>query len=144
MAYVGRTFDSLRGLLDYLDDIVVGEKPLPERSHGLDGKTLIINNGADVTVTFSGDSLSPIEVVSQINAAVADAATLRSPGYGVTQSYLAFDTPTHVIKHTGTANAVLGLSTSNDATVGASAVAPANIVSVTPDGSGNKLTVIHT
>jgi hypothetical protein len=129
-------------LIDYLNDVVVAGTDLPLVSRKLDGKTLVINNGSDHTVTFSGYELSPKDIIDQINAVVSGAAGLRTPGYGVVGAFLCFNTVGHLVRHTGTANSILRLDTANDQTVGANAIAQANIISITYDGSG-KFTVVH-
>ena len=142
MAYTGRTFDTLSNLVDYLNDVVIGGATLPAISRNLDGKTLIINTGSDHTVTFSGYELTPGDIVSQINSVVSGAAGVKAPGYGVVGAFLAFTTSGHIVRHTGTANQILGMDTVADKTVGANAIAQSNIVSITYDGSG-KFTVVH-
>ena len=144
MAYKGQTFDSLQELLDYLNDVVVGRRALKPKIYDLNGKTLKINDGTLKTVTFSGSELTPKDVVEQINTQTsAGTATLRNPGHGVGQPYLAFASAGDVIDKTGTANSSLGLPTGADTTVGANAVVQADIVAITPDESGNKFTVVH-
>lgn len=143
MAYTGRTFDSIQELVDYLNDVVVGGRALQPTTRNLDGKTLKINDGTLKTVTFSGYELTPKDIVTQINAVVAGAASLRSYGHGIGQPRLAFTIATQLIDKTGTANPILGLSTAADVTVGANAVASASIVAITPDEGGNKFTVVH-
>lgn len=143
MAYKGGTFDSLQELLDYLNNILVGTRALAPTSRNLDSLTLKINDGTLKTVTFSGYELTPKDIVTQINAVVAGAATLRNPGHGVGQPFLAFATAGLLIDKSGTANTVLGLPTGADTTVGANAIVQADIVAITPDESGNKFTVVH-
>jgi len=141
MAFVGKQFDNLQEMMDYLNGLIGGSElsyPL-----ALDGLTLIVNDGADKTVTFSGDALVPKEVVAQINAVKAGAVTLRNYGYSSPPSpRLLFILAGLKVKSTGTANSLLGLPTSGaDQTVGAAAVPKANIVAV--DEWAGRYTVIH-
>jgi len=143
MAYKGRSFDSIYELVDYLNDVVVGGRSLQPVTRNLDGKTLKINDGTLKTVTFSGYELTPKEIIDQINAVVAGAASLKNYGHGTCAPNLAFLTAGLIIDKTGTANSIFGLSTTADVTVGANAIAKADIISITPDEGGNKFSVVH-
>lgn len=137
--YVARQFQTPGELLDYLNDAVVS-KPL-DGPLNLDSLTLILDS---TTVTFSGTALTPNQIVAQINAAVAGAAELRN--YGRTPPFgvqLAIVKPAVVVQNTGTANALLGFSTTAAHTVGANAVAKANIVDIEIDVQGRVFHVIH-
>ena len=140
MAYKGRQFNHLQELLDYLDGIVLSRDLAPTLD--LDTLTLLINDGGNKTVTFSGNGLTPNQIVAQINAISAGAASLRNYGSASPpRSKLAFILPALVVKNTGTANALLGLSTTANVTVGATAVAKADIVAITE--FTNRYTVVH-
>lgn len=146
MAFATRSFDSPQELVDYLNDLILS-KPLTVRISGLDSLTLDINDGADKTVTFvdSGDGLSLAQVVSQINAVAAGFVSLRDYGHNTApqQKNLVFIKDGGVVKDSGTANALLGLPTSGgNQTVGGSAVAKADIVSVV-HADGERYVVIH-
>lgn len=141
MATYGRQFSHLQELLDYLNDVMLS-KDLPP-TLDLDTLTLIVNDGADKTVTFVGNGLTPNQIVIQINAVKAAAASLRNYGQSSPpQSKLAFVLATLKVKSTGTANALLGLPTAGgDVTVGANATPKADIVAITE--FANRYTVIH-
>src|SRR5512137_1845935 len=101
MATYGRQFSHLQELLDYLNDIVVG-KPI-EPTLNLDTLTLILDA---TTVTFVGTALTPNQIVTQINAVVAGAASLRNYGLASPpRSQLAIVKAATVVQVTGTANA---------------------------------------
>jgi hypothetical protein len=138
MATYGRQFSHLQELLDYLNDVIVGQPLTPTLD--LDGLTLIL--GA-TTITFVGHALTPNQIVVQINAAVATAASLRNYGQSSPpQSRLAIVRPTTVVQTTGTANALLGLPTSGAApVVGADAVAHTDIIQITE--IVGRYTVVH-
>jgi hypothetical protein len=152
MAYVAKTFDNFEELVDYLNDIARGKLlPASSRVYGLDGLTLIINDGvADRTVTFAdadGTGLLPKEILAQIAAAHAN---LGSPNVGF-RNYghaapprvaLAVLTSGYTVDKDGTANTILGFSTTADKVVGANAVASANIVAVNAHDS-NRVSVLH-
>jgi len=149
MAYVLRQFDTPREMVDYLNDIVIGKAISIGKIYGLDGLTLIINNGSDRTVTFADATeggLTLSEVVAQIEATHATlAASVRRRAYRPTTPptvHLAFDTATWVVKGAGTANALLGFPAA-DQTVGAAAVVLSDIATITTDEGGNKFTVVH-
>jgi len=144
MAFTGRQFDSLPEMIDYLNDIMLAKKDL-EPMLDLDGLTVIVNDGSDKTVTFSGHSLTPTEIVAQINAVKAGAASLRNYGHSSLQKpRLAFVLATLKVKSTGTANALLGLPTSGgDITVAANAIPQADIVVIQTDEGGNKFSLVH-
>jgi hypothetical protein len=136
----GRKFNHLQELIDYINDIVLSKQLPPTLD--LDGLTVIINDGSDLTVTFSGTALTPNAVVAQINAVKAGAASLRNYGqFAPSQSKLAFILDTLIVKHTGTANEILGLSTTGAVTVGANAIPKADIVAVTE--YTDHYTIIH-
>jgi hypothetical protein len=153
MAYTGRTFDNIEELTDYLNGIVLGKSFLASsKVYGLNALTLIINDGGvDRTVTFSDPSeqgLSPKEILDQIYATHAN---LGSPNVGF-RSYghasppkvsLAVFTASYTVDKDGTANTILGFSTTVDTVVGASAVVQADIVSITRSDEGNKFYLVH-
>jgi len=145
MAIKSKQFNSHQELTDYLNDIVL-TKNLSMPFRNLDGLTVILDSN---TVTFadaSGEGLSPAAIVTQINAVVAGAAVLRNYGHAQSpgpQVQVALVKPTMVIDKDGTANALLGLPTAADKTVGSAAVAKANIIDITSDGQGSRYTVWH-
>lgn len=139
MPFVAHTFDSELELVDYLNDIIVG-KPVGMGPFNLDGLTLTI---AGNLVTFSGTELRWPQIVAQINAVSSGSASLRNYGHQSPPSCrLAFVTATELLAASGTAKAILGLPAAAT-TVGANAVAKADIVSILKDGEGNRFTVIH-
>lgn len=137
--------NSPQELVDYLNDIVLSTQ-LSIPVMGLHGKTLILDIS---TITFSdpsGAGLSPAEIVAQINNVVADAAALRN--YGRAQSpspqvQLAIVKAGTTIQPSGTANPILGFSTTTARQVGSNAVLPANIIQITSDASGSRFTAFH-
>lgn len=140
MAIKGRQFAHLQELLDYLNGIVLSKELSPRLD--LDGLTLIINDGGDHTVTFVGSSLTLNAIVVQINTVVAGAASLKNYGQASPpRSMLAFVLAGLIVKTTGTANALLGLSTTAAKTVGATAVAATDVIQITE--CLNRFTVIH-
>jgi hypothetical protein len=152
MAYVSKTFDNFEELVDYLNDIARGKLlPAASRVYGLHGLTLIINDGgADRTVTFAdadGTGLLPKEILAQIHATHANLASpnvgFRNYGHASPPKVaLAVVTSGYIVRQTGTANELLGLSTSAAKTVGANAVASADIVMLDTFES-NRICVIH-
>jgi len=137
MAVTGRQFNHIQELLDYLNGVVLSRDL--SQTLDLDGLTLILTGG---TTTFSGNGLTPNQIVAQINAAVSGAASLRNVGTASPpRSKLAFILAGQVIDKDGTANSFLGLSTTADVTVGATAVVKADIISITE--FTNRFTVIH-
>jgi len=141
MAFTGKQFTHLQELLDYLNDIVLSRELQPTLD--LNGLTLIVNDGADKTVTFAANGMTPNQIVTAINAVKAGAVTLRNYGQASPpRSRLAFILSTLKVKSTGTANALLGLPTSGgDLTVGANAVTKAEVLSLT-EWAG-RYSVIH-
>ena len=145
MAILFKQLNSAQEMADYLNDIVLS-KQLSMPVLGLHGKTLIL--GA-TTVTFadaSGAGLSPAQIVTQINAAVAGAASARNYGHAQSpgpQAQVAIVKATTVVQNTGTANSILGFSTTAAVTVGANAVAKADIIAITSDAMGARFTVVH-
>lgn len=152
MAYVAKTFDNFEELVDYLNDIARGKLlSAASRVYGLDGLTLIINDGgADRTVTFvdaDGAGLLPKEILSQIHAAHANLASpnvgFRNYGHAAPPRVaLAVVTAGYIVRETGTANELLGFSTAAAKTVGANAVASSDIVSSGAYES-NRFYVLH-
>jgi hypothetical protein len=153
MAYTFIQFDNGQELVDYLNGVVVGiALPSAQRVTGLHGLTLIINDGtADRTVTFSdpsGVGLLPKQISDQIHAAhvnLANGVTLRNYGHAAPPRVkVAVTTATYIVKNTGTANAILGFSTTAPgSTVGANAVAKADIITVFTKDEGNRFGVVH-
>jgi hypothetical protein len=150
MAYTLQQFDTAKEMVDYLND-VVRSKPLGLKVSGLHGKTLILTPVASIrTVTFAdadGAGLSPKEIVAQIEAENADlvgTVALRSYRITTPTTYqLVFTEDGDLVDKDGTANAILGFDTAADSTVGANAVALADIATITTDEGGNKFTVVH-
>jgi hypothetical protein len=120
--YTFKTFNTPEALVDFLNG-VVQSKPLPLLTSGLHGLTLIITTaGGDRTVTFAdatGAGLSPRQILGQVQAADSALATaiLRNYGYDSKQPCLAIMTAAQVVKSTGTANSLLGFSTTANKTV---------------------------
>lgn len=141
MAFIGQQFTHLQELLDYLNDVLLSRELQPTLD--LNGLTLIVNDGADKTVTFAANGMTPNQIVTAINAVKAGAVTLRNYGQASPpMSRLAFILATLKVKSTGTANALLGLPTSGgDITVGANAVAKADIAAITE--FAGRYTVVH-
>ena len=95
----------------------------------------------------TGQGLTPTDILSQMEAVNADmvgVAAFRSYRPTAPQTYrLTFTQAGDVVDKTGTANSILGFSAVADATVGANAVALADIAIITTDEGGNKFTVVH-
>lgn len=149
MAYVPRLFDCMEELADYLNGLV-GGKYLGQRTFGLDGLTLIINDGgADRTVTFADPTFEGLlakQILDQIRATHAALETVALRNYGhqaPPQQKLMVVTVGHKVLKTGTANALLGFSTAVDVVVGAAAVAQADIVSILWGTNSNKISLLH-
>jgi hypothetical protein len=148
MPYTLRQFDTAEEAVDYLNNVVQG-KPLPLKIMGLHGLTLKVNPAGTLrTVTFSdptGAGLTTKEVIAQIEAVNADMVGIAAfRNYRAGQTFhLTFHSAGDVIDKTGTANPVLGFPSAADTTVGANAVALADIASFATDESGNKFTVVH-
>jgi len=150
MAYTLRQFDTGQEMIDYMNGAIQG-KALGVKVQGLHGKTLKVNPAGTLrTVTFSdasGEGLSPTEIVAQIedvNADMVGIAALRTYRHTTPPTYrLTFINDGDVVDKTGTANALLGFGVTADSTVGASAIALADIATATSNEAGNKFTVIH-
>lgn len=149
MAFVTRLFDCMEELADYLNGLVSG-KHLPKLTYGLNGLTLIINDGVgDRTVTFvdaDNVGLSAKQILDQIRATHGSLVTVALRNYGhqsPPQHKLMVVTAGHTVDKDGTANALLGFSTTVDAVVGAAAVAKANIVSILWGTNSNKISLLH-
>lgn len=150
MTYALKQFDTAQEMVDYLNDVVQGD-PLPLKVYGLDGLTLIVTPaGTPRTVTFddsAGVGLSPKEILTQmedVNADMVGVAALRSYRHTTPLAYrLTFTAAGDIVDKDGTANSVLGFSAAADSTVGANAVALADIVVITTDEGGNKFTIVH-
>jgi hypothetical protein len=141
MAYVIKQFSNPIELQDYLNGVILSRDLEATPTLDLTGKTLIINDGGDHTVTFVG-LLTPNAIVAAINAVVSSAVQLRNYGHTAPpRSALAFSLSGLKIKSTGTANALLGLPTSGgDLTVGAGP-ATTDIVAITE--GYNRFTIVH-
>lgn len=116
MSYHVRGFQTAQELEDFLNGVLLSSLPnkdLYANASSLNGLTVVYDAGAgDVTVTFVGASLSLKQVVDQINAVTAGAASVRNYGHTAPYaSFLAFVKPSLQLKGTGTANAILGLAT---------------------------------
>lgn len=149
MAYVPRVFDCMEELADYLNGLV-GGKYLPKLTYGLDGLTLIINDGGvDRTVTFSDptfEGLLPKQILDQVRATHVALETVALRNYGhqaPPQQKLMVVTAGHTVVETGTANMLLGFSTTVAVVVGAAAVAQADIVSIMMTSPGSKISLLH-
>jgi len=149
MAFVTRLFDTMEELADYLNG-VVGGKYLDKLVYGLNGLTLIINDGvADRTVTFvdaSEAGLRPKEILDQIRATHAALTTVALRDYGhqsPPRPKLLVVAGGHTVDKDGTANALLGFPTAADAVVGAAAVAKTDIVSILVTSPGSKIALLH-
>ena len=128
MSYHNRGFQSAQELEDFLNGVILSSTPVAGPFSGaasLNGLTLVFDPGSgDVTVTFSGASLTLNQVVNQINAggsgSAAGSANVRNygrtPPYG---SFLALVKSGLVLKNTGTANVLLGLPVATTTTVSA-------------------------
>lgn len=129
--FIHKAFQTADELADFMNDVVIGKMgiigPLD-----LDGLTLILDA---TTVTFVGTALTLNQVVDQINTAMSAAvATIRNYGHNAPfYQQLAIIKATTVIDKDGTANAIFGLSTTADVTVGADAIAKTDIVALMMD-----------
>lgn len=118
-----RSFIGFEHVLDYLNGSVFGSANLADGAD-VDGLTLIINNGtSDVTVTFApakGRNWTAAEIADQINntAGLAGVASIanktRAMGQSLDLRLRIMGDPNHTVKSTGTANSVLGFSTTSD------------------------------
>lgn len=150
MAYILRQFDTGQEMIDYMNGAVQG-KTVSTRVYGLHGLSLKINPGGTLrTVTFAdadGAGLTPTEIIAQMEDVHSDmvgVAAFRNYRHTTPPSYrLTFHQAGDLIDKTGSANALLGFGTAADTTVGAGAIALADVASVTSDEAGNKFTVIH-
>lgn len=150
MPYTLRQFDTAEEMVDYLNDVIQG-KSVGLKVTGLHGLTLKVNpNGTLRTVTFvdaDGSGLTPTEIIAQMEAVNADmvgVAAFRSYRSTTPQTYqLTFFQDGDIVDNTGTANGLFGLPTTASATVGANAVAIADIAAIETDEGGNKFTVVH-
>ncbi len=150
MAYTLRQFDTGQEMTDYMNGVVQG-KVVHLLVQGLHGLTLKVTPvGALRTVTFAdatGAGLSPGAIIAQMEAANADMvgiAAFRNYRHTTPPSYrLTFHSAGDVVDKTGTANTILGLDAVADSTVGASAVALADIATASVNDAGNKFTVVH-
>lgn len=143
--YVNRGFQSPGEFEDYLNGVVISNRSFSGPFVGandLNGLTIIINDGGDNTVTFSGDSLTLNQVVDQINVVVAGAAALRNYGRNAPAGVnLVFVLSGLVVKETGTANIILGLPTAAPITV--TAVVKSKIVAIEQDHTARIFWVLH-
>jgi len=142
MAYNAKIFGHFQEMVDYMNGVVVGKK-LIKKVYGLNGLTLIINNGVDRTVVFAdatGGGLSAKDIYTQIYAVATNLAVLRDYGGSPTSPALAVVRDTNIVKGSGTANAILGFA-AVDAPV--TALVQANIVTVFRN-EGNRYHLIHT
>lgn len=150
MAYTLKQFDTAQEMVDYLNDVVQG-KYFGLNIQGLHGLTLKVNPAGSLrTVAFAdatGVGLSPAQVIAQMEAVNADmvgVTVFRSYRVTTPPKYrLTFVSAGDLIDKTGTANVLLGLPTAADTTVGANAIAIADIAAITTDEGGNKFTVVH-
>lgn len=149
MPYVVRQFDTAREMTDYLNDAVVGKPISTGKIYGLDGLTLIINDGVDKTVTFADPTEEGLSLKDIFDQIASDQPTLA--GKVLRRSYrpttpptvqLVVEEATYIVKGAGTANALLGFG-GTDVTAGANSVAIADIVQAHTDEGGNKFTLIH-
>ena len=148
MAYTLRHFDTAEEMVDYLNGVIQG-KALSPKVFGLHGLTLKVNPAGTLrTVTFAdatGGGLLPSEIVAQMEAVHADMVgivVLRNYRHSTPPKfYLTFHSAGDLVDKTGTANPLLGFPTAADTTVGAAAVAKADIV-LTVQGP-SKLTLVH-
>lgn len=143
--YANRGFQSPGEFEDYLNGVIYSAKAFSgpfTGANSLDGLTLKLNDGGDKTVTFAGTSLTLNQVVDQINAVSTGAAAIRNYGRNPPAgSNLAFVVASLVVKETGTANAILGLSTTAAATV--TPITKSKIVAVEQDHVARIFWVLH-
>lgn len=150
MTYILKQFDTGQEMMDYMNGVVQG-KPVGAKVYGLHGLTLLVTPvSTQRTITFDdtdGAGLTPPEIIAQIedvNADLVGVVAFRNYRHTTPPSYrLTFTSDGDVVDKDGTANAILGFSTAADSTVGAGAVALADIGTVTSNEAGNKFTVIH-
>jgi hypothetical protein len=150
MAYTLKQFDTAQEMVDYLNNVVQG-KSVSSKIYGLHGLTLIVTPVGDArTVTFAdadNEGLSLGEIIAQmedVNADMVGVAAFRSYRATIPSAYrLTFTQAGDVVDKDGTANSIFGFDTTGDSTVGANAVALADIAAITTDEGGNKFTVVH-
>lgn len=118
-----------------LDGVIHTKSPLRD-SNPVDGLTLIFSAPAATTITFSG-SRTPAQIVSDINAG-AGLSGIAFLFYADGRTYLGLRHATAVtLSHTGTANAVLGFSTtSGDSELSGAPVAQNKIAGFNQNVSG--------
>jgi hypothetical protein len=136
--YIVRTFNNPDELVDFLNG-AVRCKPLASTVYGLNGLTVIINDGsADRTTTLSdptGVGLSPSAILTQIRATNASMTAVKVRFYGQAPQKPLFivDVQGFIVRGSGTANTILGFPTS-DTTV--SEIATTDIIKITASISG--------
>lgn len=136
--YIVKTFNNPDELVDFLNGAVRG-KPLASTVYGLNGLTVIINDGsADRTTTLSdptGVGLSPSAILTQIRATDASMAAVKLRSYGQSPQKPLFvvDVQGFIVRGSGTVNTILGFL-SSDATV--SEIATTDIIKITASISG--------
>lgn len=140
--YIDKTFNNPDELVDFLNG-AVRSKPLTGPAYknlfGLDGLTLIVNDGsADRTTTFADPTnagLYPSDILAKIRATDPSmvGVKLRSYGESPQRPLLVVDTQGFIVRGAGTANTILGFPLS-DTTV--AEIASTDIVKITASISG--------
>jgi|WetSurMetagenome_2_1015567.scaffolds.fasta_scaffold109301_2 hypothetical protein len=133
--YTVKSFNDPVALQDYLNGVVLGA-PLQPRTFGLDGLTFVINvtGVGDVTTTFAdiaNEGLSPKAILDAVleSASLEGVVALRNYGYSNPKNpQLAISGDGNSISKDGTANVILGFSSTDDTDV--SEIATGNIVSM--------------
>lgn len=116
-------FNTVEQLVNFLNGVVIGGQNLVQGA-AVDGLTLVVDiGGGDVTVTFTPAKSRPWtaqEIAAKINASIAGIARVYSRNYdnpylaGGDQRILLERDGALTVKTTGTANALLGFSTTSN------------------------------
>ena len=149
MPYKTTIVDNAQELDDTLNGAVISTKHLKGRTFGLNGLTLIVQDGtSDRTVTFvdaNNAGLTPKQIITAIHAVtnlVSPNVVLRNYGHNTpARNQIAIVTQTYIVRQGGTANTILGFSTSADKTV--TEKVQANLVSVFKSDEGNRFNIVE-
>jgi hypothetical protein len=138
--YLAKMFQTPGEMLDFLNDVLIGTQPITGPLN-VNGLTLIINA---TTVTLVGTKTLN-QIVAAVNTAMSGQFAEirnygRTPPYG---SFLAIAKATAVVDKDGTANALFGLPTAADYTVGAAAIVKAKLIDMEIDHTGRIFHILY-
>ena len=110
-------FGSAKKMIEFLNGTILGTRNLSSGA-AVDGLTFIFDKGAgNVTVTFSpakSRAWTLAEIVAKINTTEAGLAHINNVGGTDRRLSIEKDLASLTVKDSGTANSVLGFSTSGD------------------------------